>query len=186
MSVPGSPKGERRRAQQEGIPVNTPSNARLGDHPAPPAQRAPLGAAAGPRARGLAALAAGVVFGLGLSVAQMVDPRKVLGFLDLAGAWDASLLFVLGAAVMVSGIGFALLRRRQAPLLDSAFHAPTASALDRPLVLGSALFGIGWGLAGYCPGPAIASLGFGNAEALWFLPAMAVGIALRRWTAAQR
>ena len=81
---------------------------------------------------------------------------------------------------MVSGAGFALLRRRQAPLLDSAFHPPAASALDAPLVAGSALFGIGWGLAGYCPGPAIASLGFGNAEALWFLPAMLAGMALRR------
>ena len=147
---------------------------------------APVGSAASGWARGLAALASGLVFGWGLAVAQMVDPRKVLGFLDLAGAWDASLLFVLGAAVMVSGAGFALLRRRRAPLLDAAFHPPTASALDRPLILGSALFGIGWGLAGYCPGPAIASLGFGNAETLWFLPAMAAGIALRRWTAAGR
>jgi uncharacterized membrane protein YedE/YeeE len=137
-------------------------------------------------ARGAAALACGTVFGLGLAVAQMVDPRKVLAFLDVTGAWDASLLFVLGAAVMLAGIGFALLRRRTRPLLDAGFHPPAATALDAPLIVGSALFGIGWGLAGYCPGPAIASLGFGNAEALWFVPAMLVGIALRRWTAVRR
>jgi uncharacterized protein len=132
-------------------------------------------------ARGVAALACGAVFGLGLAVAQMVDPRKVLAFLDVTGAWDASLLFVLGAAVMVAGGGFALLRRRSMPLLDTAFHPPATTALDAPLIVGSALFGIGWGLAGYCPGPAIASLGFGNAEVLWFVPAMLAGIALRRW-----
>lgn len=141
------------------------------------------GPAAGALARAAAALACGSLFGLGLAVAQMVDPRKVLAFLDLAGAWDASLLFVLGAAVMMAGVGFALLRRRAAPLLDSAFHPPATTALDAPLIAGSALFGIGWGLAGYCPGPAIASLGFGNAEALWFVPAMLAGTALRRWTA---
>jgi uncharacterized membrane protein YedE/YeeE len=133
-----------------------------------------------------AALACGTLFGLGLAVAQMVDPRKVLAFLDLAGAWDASLLSVLGAAVMLAGAGFALLRRRPAPLLDTVFHPPAATALDRPLVVGSALFGIGWGLAGYCPGPAIASLGFGNAEALWFVPAMLAGIVLRQGTQRRR
>ena len=140
------------------------------------------GRSAGTTARAGAALLCGVVFGLGLAVAQMVNPRKVLAFLDVTGGWDASLLFVLGAAVMLAGTGFALLRRRHAPLLDSAFHPPAAAALDPPLIVGSALFGIGWGLAGYCPGPAIASLGFANAEALWFLPAMAAGMALRRWT----
>jgi uncharacterized protein len=156
------------------------------DAPAPQPPGALPGRATQTLARGLSALAAGTVFGLGLAVAQMVDPRKVLAFLDLAGAWDASLLFVLGAAVMLACAGFALLRRHQAPLLDSHFHPPAATALDAPLIVGSALFGIGWGLAGYCPGPAIASLGFGNAEALWFLPAMLAGIALRRWTVRPR
>jgi hypothetical protein len=137
-------------------------------------------------ARDGAALACGVLFGLGLAVAQMVDPRKVLAFLDVMGAWDASLLFVLGAAVMVAGIGFAALRRRPKLLLDTSFHPPSATALDASLIAGSAIFGIGWGLAGYCPGPAIASLGFGNAEALWFVPAMLAGIALRRLSARRR
>lgn len=142
---------------------------------------------AGPAlARGVAALACGTLFGLGLAVAQMVDPRKVLAFLDLTGAWDASLLFVLGAAVILAGIGYALLRHRAQPLQDNAFHPPAATAVDAPLIVGSALFGIGWGLAGYCPGPAIASLGFGNAEALWFLPAMLIGIALRQRTPRRR
>ena len=149
-------------------------------------QRTGHGSAGSALARGTAALACGTVFGLGLAVAQMVDPRKVLAFLDVAGAWDASLLLVLGAAVMLAGTGFALLRRRAAPLLETSFHPPDATALDAPLIVGSALFGIGWGLAGYCPGPAIASLGFGNAEALWFVPAMLAGIALRRRTARRR
>ena len=125
------------------------------------------------------------MFGLGLAAAQMVDPRKELAFLDLAGAWDASLLFVLGTAMVVAGIGFAGHRSRRATLLDTAFHPPAAGELDKPLITGSALFGIGWGLAGYCPGrPSrrVASLRFANAEALRFLPAMAVGIALRRLT----
>jgi hypothetical protein len=130
----------------------------------------------------LSALLAGTVFGLGLAVAQMVNPRKVLGFLDITGAWDASLLFVLGAAVMVSLAGFAAPQRLRSPLLDAEFHAPPQRAIDRPLILGSALFGVGWGLVGYCPGPAIASIAFGNPEALWFVPAMLVGAALqRRW-----
>ena len=182
MSPRGRPKSEFGNAQPERTPSSaSPGSAGLTEASRQPAG-APLGDVAGPLARGLAALASGVVFGLGLAAAQMVDPRKVLAFLDLAGAWDASLLFVLGTAVVVAGIGFAGLRSRRAPLLDTAFHPPAAGVLNKPLIAGSALFGIGWGLAGYCPGPAIASLGFANAEALWFLPAMAVGIALRRWT----
>jgi hypothetical protein len=124
-----------------------------------------------------------VVFGAGLAIAQMIDPRKVLGFLDVAGAWDASLLFVLGGAVVLAGVGFRIVFRRTAPLWDDSFHLPTAKAIDRPLLLGSALFGIGWGLAGYCPGPAIGSLAYGNGEALWFVPALAAGAALQRWSA---
>jgi uncharacterized membrane protein YedE/YeeE len=130
---------------------------------------------------GLAALAAGLVFGWGLALAQMIDPRKVLGFLDLAGAWDASLLFVLGGAVALTAIGFRFVLRRDAPWFESQFRLPGASAIDSPLILGSAVFGIGWGLAGYCPGPAIASLAIGNVEALWFVPAMVAGAGLARW-----
>jgi uncharacterized membrane protein YedE/YeeE len=131
--------------------------------------------------RALAAGLAGTVFGTGLAVAQMIDPRKVLGFLDLAGAWDASLLFVLGAAVLITVAGWRWVQGRGSPVLDTRFHVSARQVIDLPLVAGSALFGVGWGLAGYCPGPAIASLGFGNAEALWFVPAMALGALLQRW-----
>lgn len=136
-----------------------------------------------PPLRNLAALVCGMVFGLGLAVSQMSSPDKVLNFLDLSGHWDPSLLFVLGGAVVVSALGYRLVFQRDTPLWDSHFHLPLARAVDRPLVLGSVLFGIGWGLAGYCPGPAIASLGYANPEALWILPAMLAGAALRRWTA---
>lgn len=132
----------------------------------------------------LAALGTGTLFGLGLAVAQMTDPRKVLNFLDLAGRWDPSLLFVLGGAVTVSFVAFRFILARRAPVLDTQFHLPPPTArVDGPLVAGSALFGIGWGLAGYCPGPAIASLGTGNAEALWVVPAIVAGAALQRWQA---
>ena len=136
---------------------------------------------------GLAALGTGTLFGLGLAVAQMTDPRKVLNFLDLAGAWDPSLLFVLGGAVSFSVAAFRFILARRAPVLDAQFHLPPPSArVDGPLVAGSALFGLGWGLAGYCPGPAIASLGFGNTEALWVVPAMVAGAALQRWQASRK
>ena len=138
-----------------------------------------------PRWSALAAAAlSGLVFGAGLVVSQMSDPRKVLNFLDLLGPWDASLLFVLGSAVPVAAAGCALLlRRRRAPWLAPAFEPPAAPRLDAPLLLGSALFGVGWGLVGYCPGPAIAALGLLNPEALWFVPAMLAGAALQRWGA---
>jgi uncharacterized membrane protein YedE/YeeE len=132
--------------------------------------------------RNLAALASGTVFGLGLSLAQMTNPDKVLNFLDISGHWDPSLLLVLGGAVVLSALGFRLVFRRGAPLWDSRFHLPLAKAIDRPLIFGSALFGIGWGLSGYCPGPAIASMGFGNPEALWVVPSIIAGAALQRWS----
>jgi uncharacterized membrane protein YedE/YeeE len=127
-----------------------------------------------------ASLLSGTVFGGGLALAQITAPRKVLDFLDVSGAWDPSLLFVLGAAVLFSGANFHWILRRAAPLLDTRFHLPLGTRIDSPLLAGSALFGVGWGLAGYCPGPAIASLGFGNPEALWLLPAMVLGMALQR------
>lgn len=133
-----------------------------------------------------ASLLCGMIFGLGLGVSQMVDPRKVLGFLDLFGAWDASLMFVMGGALLATAIGYRLVLRRPAPRLAERFHLSAQRAVDAPLLGGAALFGIGWGLAGYCPGPAIASLGLGNAEALWFLPAMAAGAGLQRWRARRR
>jgi uncharacterized membrane protein YedE/YeeE len=136
-------------------------------------------------ARSAAALLAGTVFGVGLGVAQMTDPKKVLGFLDVAGAWDASLAFVLGGAVLVAALGYRLVLRRAAPLFEERFHRSSATLIDSALITGAAVFGVGWGLAGYCPGPAIASLGFGNAEALWFVPAMLAGAGLQRWWAAK-
>ncbi|HET7792776.1 MAG TPA: DUF6691 family protein [Rhizobacter sp.] len=135
-----------------------------------------------PLAQAAGGLLAGTVFGVGLSWSQMTDPHKVLAFLDIAGRWDASLLFVIGGAVAVAFAGYRLVLRRKGPLFDDAFHLNFETAIDTPLLAGAALFGIGWGLAGYCPGPAIASLGFGNTEMLWFLPALVAGIALRQWS----
>jgi uncharacterized membrane protein YedE/YeeE len=132
--------------------------------------------------RNLAALASGLVFGLGLSLAQMTNPEKVLNFLDITGHWDPSLLLVLGGAVVLSTLAFGRVFKLGAPLWDRMFHLPLPKAIDWPLLMGSALFGIGWGIAGYCPGPAIASLGFGNPEALWVVPSIIAGAALQRWT----
>lgn len=136
--------------------------------------------------RGLAALAAGLLFGLGLAVSQMTDPAKVLNFLDVAAAWDASLLFVMAGAVGVTVVGFPWVLRRGAPRFDDRFHLPARRAVDGALVAGAALFGVGWGLAGYCPGPALASVGLGNGEAWILLPAMAAGYGLRRWQVRRR
>jgi len=131
--------------------------------------------------RGASSLTAGLVFGVGLAVAQMTDPRKVLDFLDITGEWDPSLLFVLGAAVVVSAAAFRWVLAHPAPRLDEQFHLPPSTQIDFRLIRGSIIFGIGWGLAGYCPGPAISSLGFGNPEAIWVLVSMLAGIALQRW-----
>lgn len=132
-------------------------------------------------ARIVAALLCGILFGLGLAVAQMTDPAKVLAFFDVAaiptGGWDPSLALVLGGAVAVTLVGFRLVPRlgRQ-PILDDAFHLPVKTAIDTPLVLGSAIYGIGWGLVGFCVGPSIAALGFGDARVLVFVVAMAAGV----------
>ncbi|WP_052049642.1 DUF6691 family protein [Leptolyngbya sp. KIOST-1] len=126
-------------------------------------------------AQNLVALAAGLLFGLGLGFSQMIDPQRVIGFLDLFGRWDATLAFVLGGAVVVTLISFRFVLRRPTPLFDRKFYLPTRNDIDRPLVLGAALFGVGWGLGGYCPGPAIAALGLGSANPLLFLAAMIAG-----------
>jgi hypothetical protein len=121
---------------------------------------------------------AGLLFGLGLILSGMTDPGKVQGFLDLAGAWDPSLAFVMGGAILV-GIGaFAVARRRTSALLGGAMHLPTSREIDRRVVIGSLVFGIGWGLAGFCPGPALVSLGAGHWQALLFTSAMLAGMAL--------
>lgn len=122
-----------------------------------------------------AALVAGLAFGLGLIVAGMSNPAKVLAFLDLAGAWDPSLALVMAGAIAVGAGAFALMRRRTRSLLGSPMRLPTARAINRRLVLGSLVFGIGWGLAGICPGPALVLAGFGLAKGWIFLVAMLAG-----------
>lgn len=114
----------------------------------------------------LLALVTGSVFGIGLSISQMINPNKVLGFLDISGDWDPSLAMVMVGALTVAFLGFRWVRGRQQPLLDSRFHITDKTQLDKPLLIGAALFGIGWGMTGYCPGPAFASIGLGNQEAL--------------------
>ena len=126
----------------------------------------------------ITALAAGTVFGLGLAMSGMLDPARVRGFLDIFGAWDPSLAFVLGGAVTVALAGMAVLRRLRRPAFDEGFHLPATSPIDRRLVLGSAIFGIGWGMAGFCPGPALASLSLGLAPVVLFVVAMLAGMTL--------
>lgn len=124
----------------------------------------------------LAGLAAGLVFGVGLALSGMADPQVVLGFLDLAGAWNPTLLLVMGGAVPVTFIGYRLVLGRGRPLLAEKLTLPSATRLDAPLLGGAALFGIGWGIAGYCPGPALASLSAGYPGTLIFVAAMLLGM----------
>lgn len=123
-------------------------------------------------------LVAGLIFGIGLIVSGMANPAKVLGFLDLAGAWDPSLLLVMGGAVTVGALSFAIARRRTASFLGQALRIPTGRDIDRRLVVGSVLFGVGWGLAGFCPGPALVALGAGNRQAMLFVAAMLAGMGI--------
>jgi uncharacterized membrane protein YedE/YeeE len=120
----------------------------------------------------------GLVFGLGLILAGMTNPGKVLGFLDLAGAWDPSLALVMGGAIAIGVGAFAVARHRQRSLLGLAMQLPANTVLDKPLLLGSVAFGIGWGLAGFCPGPALVAMAAGHAKALLFVAAMVVGMVL--------
>lgn len=124
------------------------------------------------------ALAAGLIFGIGLIVSGMTDPSKVTGFLDLAGHWNPSLAFVMGGAILVGLFAFRFAARRTTSLLGDVMRLPTAAHIDRRLVLGSLAFGAGWGLAGYCPGPALASLLSGGSKPLIFGAAMLAGMAL--------
>ncbi len=126
----------------------------------------------------LAEFGVGLLFGLGLILAGMTDPSKVLGFLDLAGLWDPSLAFVMGGAILVSLGAFTLAKRRTTSFLGGAVQMPTSRDIDKRLVTGSLLFGAGWGLAGFCPGPALVSLGTGNPKAVVFVLAMLAGMAL--------
>jgi hypothetical protein len=123
-------------------------------------------------------LMAGLVFGIGLLVSGMANPAKVLGFLDLAGRWDPSLAFVMAGAIAVGTIAFAAARKRSASFLGLQMRLPTLNRVDRPLVVGSLLFGIGWGIAGFCPGPALVALGMGQGKAAIFVAAMLVGMGI--------
>jgi uncharacterized membrane protein YedE/YeeE len=118
----------------------------------------------------------GLLFGLGLLVSGMANPAKVLGFLDLAGRWDPSLMLVMAGAILLASLGFFLAKGRQFSLLGEAMRLPLASQIDRRLLVGSVLFGMGWGLAGICPGPAIVLLGAANVKGLVFFIAMIAGM----------
>lgn len=124
----------------------------------------------------ISAFLTGLIFGIGLILAGMVNPAKVIAFLDLAGAWDPSLALVLGGAIAVGGFAFALAKRRLTSALGSPMQLPAATRIDKRLVLGSLAFGIGWGLAGYCPGPAVVALGTGAPKAVVFIVAMLAGM----------
>ena len=130
--------------------------------------------------RNAAALIVGLVFGIGLCLSGMSEPSKVLGFLDLAGAWDPSLAFVMAGAIAVAAPAFALARRRRVNWLGGDIDLPKARAIDAPLALGALIFGVGWGLAGVCPAPGIVDIGFFSPSAMVFVAAMAIGmLALR-------
>jgi uncharacterized membrane protein YedE/YeeE len=124
----------------------------------------------------MSAYAIGLVFGIGIMISGMANPAKVLNFFDFAGTWDPSLAFVMGGALFVTAIGYRFVLQRPAPRLDSVFHLPTKKDIDLPLVAGSATFGVGWGIAGFCPGGAIPALGSGRAEVVIFMVALVVGI----------
>ena len=122
----------------------------------------------------------GLVFGVGISISGMSNPAKVINFFDFAGTWDPSLAFVMGGALIVTFIGYRLVLPRPAPLMGERFHLPASITIDRKLVGGSAVFGIGWGIAGFCPGGALPALGTGSVDVLLFVAAMLAGIYLVR------
>jgi len=128
----------------------------------------------------LPALLAGLLFGAGLALSDMVNPARVLGFLDLAGDWDPTLAFVMGGALLPSAAGYAIARRMKHPLLAGEFRIPQTRKIDPGLLTGAALFGVGWGLIGLCPGPAIAGLALGLWQVALFVAAMLAGMAAHR------
>ncbi len=129
--------------------------------------------------RVLSALAVGVLFGLGLTISGMINPAKIIAFLDVAGAWDPSLLVVMASALAVSFVGYRIVLAREKPLFEPSFQLPTKTLIDRPLLVGSAIFGAGWGLSGLCPGPAIAGAALGQGEIYVFLIALFAGMLLK-------
>ncbi len=131
-------------------------------------------------------LALGLLFGIGLVVSGMSDPAKVLNFLDLFGSWDPSLAFVMGGAVVVTFVGYRLVFQRGRPIADKTFHLPKRNDIDGPILIGPAIFGIGWGLGGFCPGPAFTALGLAASGTLAFVPAMLLGMLAARLLAEAR
>jgi uncharacterized membrane protein YedE/YeeE len=132
--------------------------------------------------RTIVALVAGTLFGAGLAVSGMADPQRVRSFLDLFGDWDPTLAFVMGGAMIPMAIAWLIQRRLDKPFADAHFSLPTTTAIDRPLAIGAVLFGMGWGVAGLCPGPALANLGLVPLTVLPFVIAMFVGMAVHRFT----
>ncbi|MGB7250182.1 MAG: DUF6691 family protein [Phormidesmis sp.] len=126
--------------------------------------------------KNILALIAGIIFGLGLGLSQMIDRQRVLGFLDLAGTWDPTLLFVLGGAVAVTAIAFRFVLRQPKPLFAGQFYLPTRKDVDWQLVTGAAIFGVGWSISGYCPGPGITALVLGSWNPVLFLLSMVAGM----------
>jgi uncharacterized protein len=121
------------------------------------------------------ALLCGIIFGIGLSLSHMINPNKVLNFLDITGNWDPSLIFVMIGALAVAFVSFKWILKRPAPLLAESFHISRKSSIDKPLILGAAIFGIGWGMSGYCPGPAVAGLGLLSLESVIMVTGIFLG-----------
>ncbi len=130
--------------------------------------------------KNLSSLVCGILFGIGLLISEMVNPMKVLAFLDITGQWYPSLALVMVGALITFGLAYRLIIRRRAPLLEDRFHLPDSAKIDTKLLIGAGIFGIGWGLSGFCPGAAIAAIGNGRLEALLFVFAMCCGIDLFR------
>ena len=126
----------------------------------------------------LSSFLVGLIFGIGLILAGMTNPAKVIGFLDITGTWDPSLAFVMGGAILVAIVAFRFAKKRTINFLGGAMRMPTSDMIDKRLVIGSLLFGAGWGMAGFCPGPALTSIGTGNPKAVIFVIAMIVGMAI--------
>ena len=126
--------------------------------------------------RSISSLVSGLIFGIGLIVSGMTDPAKVLNFLDFTGTWDPSLAFVLGGAVAVTLLGYQIVHRGSRPMFAEQFYLPQSREIDRPLIAGAVIFGIGWGLGGFCPGPAVTSLSLHAPGTLVFLPSMLIGM----------
>lgn len=128
----------------------------------------------------LIVLISGILFGAGVTISGMVNPMKVLNFLDISGTWDPTLILVMGAGLFVTLLGYQIVFKRNAPLYAPSFRLPTSQGIDAKLLGGAALFGVGWGLGGFCPGPAVASLVFGRLESITFVIAMAAGMILAK------